>query len=169
MNKMIYLWNRLYYGLFFYYSRIQIFLYKMLRIIPICILCKLGILNKKHKKLDTGVIKDLTDESFSIVLLVSDTTILALSALIVWTVVNLISSLIPSISLVLLNRVTFILITSILILSVNYFVLWRKGKYIEYFKEFHNSSSSRNWIWSIISIITLIFALLLFILSFHVM
>ena len=167
----MYIWNRLYYGLFFYYSWVQILFYKIFGIIPISFLCKLGILNKKkYNSLNKEeVVRGLIDEKFSIVLLISDATMLALTALIVWTIANLISLLIPSASLALLNRSTFILITSILTMPINYFALWRKDKYLEYFKEFHNSSSLRNWIWSIISISTIIFSLLLFILSMHLM
>ena len=68
-----------------------------------------------------------------------------------------------------LNRATFILITAIVTIPINYFTLWKKDKYIEYFIVFRNSSSLRNRIWSIISISTMILALLLFILSMHLM
>lgn len=170
MKKVIYIWNRLYYGLFFYYSWVQVLFYKIFWAIPINFLCDLGILNKKkHSRLNTEVARSLTDEKISIVVLISDATILAFTALIVWTIANFSSLLIPRLSLVFLNRSPFILITSILVMPMNYFILWRKNRYLEYFKKFHNSTPLRNWIWSAISISAILFALLLFILSLHLM
>lgn len=169
MKKVIYIWNRLYYGFFFYHSWSQILYYKIFWIIPISFLCRLGILNKKYSSSNKEVVRSLTDEKLSTVLLISDATILAFTALIVWTIANFSSLLIPRLSLVFLNRSSFILITSILVMPINYFILWRKNRYLEYFKKFHNSTPLRNWIWAIVSIISIILALLLFILSLHLM
>lgn len=144
--------------------------HKAVWIIPIRFLCKLGLLNKKkYDRLNKDVARSLTDERLSIVILISDATMLIFTALIVYTIANLISLLIPRASLAHLDRATFILVTSILIVPINYFTLWRKDKYLELFEEFHNSSSLRNWTWAIISISSVILALLLFILSLHLM
>lgn len=170
MKKVIYIWNRLYYGFFFYHSWSQILFYKIFWVIPISFLCDLGILNKKkYSRLSIEVARSLTDEKISTVVLISDATILAFTALIVWTIANFLSLLIPRLSLVFLNRSSVILITSILVMPINYFILWKKNRYLEYFKKFHNSTPLRNWIWSIISISAMLFALLLFILSWHLM
>ena len=168
MRKIIYLWNRLYYGLFLYNSRVQITFYKTLVIIPIRLLNKIGI-QKKHKNVNKKVVRSLTDERISVVVLISDAMILALTALIVWTIVNFISLLIPSASLALLNRGTFMVVTAVLITPINYLFLWQNDKYLKYFKLFRNASPSSNRIWSVISISTLLFALLMFILSMHLM
>lgn len=169
MKKIVYVWTRLYYGLFFYHSWTQRLIHKAVWIIPIRFLCKLGLLNKKkYDRLNKDVARSLTDERLSIVILISDATMLAFTALIVCTIANLISLLISRASLAHLDRATFILVMSILIVPINYFTLWRKDKYLERFKEFHNSSSLRNWTWAIISISSVILALL-FILSLHLM
>ena len=142
MKKIAYIWTRLYYGLFLYHSWTQILLHKVLWVIPIRFLCKLGILNKeKYDGLNKEVARSLTDEKISIVILITDATMLAFTAL--------------------------MLVTSILIVPINYYALWRKDKYLERFKEFRKSSSLRNWIWAITSISAVILALLLFILSLH--
>lgn len=170
MKKITYIWTRLYYGLFLYHSWTQILLHKALWVIPIRFLCKLGLLNKrKYDRLNKEVARSLTDERISIVILITDATMLAFTALIVFTIANLISLLIPCASLAHLNRFEFILVTSILIVPINYYALWRKDKYLESFKEFRKSSSLRNWIWAITSISAVILALLLFILSLHLM
>lgn len=169
MKKVLYIWNRLYYGIYCYHSWSQILLYKILVRIPISILCQLGLLNQKHKNENKEVRRSLTDEKLSTVILISDATILAFTVLIVCTIANFSSLLIPRLSLVFLNRSSFILIISILVMPINYFILWRKDKYLEYFKKFHSSTPLKNCIWSIVSIVALIIALLMFILSMHLM
>ena len=166
----MYIWNRLYYGMFFYHRWTQILYSKILWIIPISVLYKLGILNKtKYSRLirlNKKMIRTLTDEKSSVVLTCTDITILVLTGSIVWAIANLISIPIPSASIELLDRVPFMIISAILVVLINYFCLWRNNRYLEYFKEFRNSSPLRNTIWAIISTSTVIIAFVLFLLSF---
>lgn len=170
MKKLVYVWNRLYYGLFLYHSWTQLLWHRILWVIPIGFLCRVGLLNReKHNSRNKEVARSLTDEKLSVVLLISNATMLAFTALIVWTIANLTSVLIPGASPAFLSRGAFMLVTAVLIVPINYFALWRGDKYLEYFSEFHRSSSSTNRTWSIVSICAVLLALLLFIYSMHLM
>lgn len=166
----MYIWNRLYYGMFFFHRWIEILISKILWIIPISVLYKLGIFNKtKYNrliKLGKKLTRILIDENASIALKYTDIAILVLTGSIVWAIANLISIPIPSASLELLGGVPFMIISAILVVLINYSCLWRNNRYLEYFKEFRNSSPLRNTIWAIISTSTVIIAFVLFLLSF---
>ena len=170
MKKLVYVWNRLYYGLFLYHSWTQLLFHRVLWVIPIGFLCRVGLLNKeKNDSRNKEVARSLTDERLSVVLLISDATMLAFTTLIVWTIANLTSLLIPGASPAFLSRGAFMLITAILIVPINYFALWRRDKYLEYFNEFRSSSSSTNRTLAIVSICAVLLALVLFIYSMHLM
>lgn len=170
MKKIIYIWNRLYYGHYCYNRWIQILYYRIFGMILIRIPYRLGMINKeKYMRASKETVRSLTNEKFSVIVLLSDTSMLAFTTLILWTIANFTTLLIPSASPAKLNRATFIVITAIVTIPINYFTLWRKDRYLEYFIEFRKTSSLRNRIWSIISISTLILALLLFILSMYLM
>lgn len=170
MKKLVYVWNRLYYGLFLYHSWTQLLFHRILWVIPIGFLCRVGLLNReKHNRLNKEVARSLTDEKLSTVLLITDTTMLAFTTLIGWTIANLTSLLIPGASPTLLGRGAFMLITAALIVPINYFALWRKDKYLEYFDEFRSSSSSTNRTWAMVSICAVLLALVLFIYSLCLM
>ena len=170
MKKIIYIWNRLYYGHYYYNRWTQILYYRIFGMILIRIPYRLGMINKeKYMRVNKEVVRSLTNEKISTIVLLSDTSMLAFTTLILWTIANFTTLLIPSASPAMLNRATFIVITAIVTIPINYFTLWRKDRYLEYFIEFRKTSSLRNRIWSIMSISTLILALLLFILSMHLM
>lgn len=170
MKKLVYVWNRLYYGLFLYHSWTQLLWHRILWVIPIGFLCRVGLLNReKHDSLNKEVARSLTDERLSVVLLISDATMLAFTTLIVCTIANLTSVLIPSASPAFLSRGAFILVTAVLIVPINYFALWRKDKYLEYFDKFRSSSSSTNRTWAIVSICAVLLALVLFVYSLRLM
>ena len=170
MKKLVYVWNRLYYGLFLYHSWTQLLFHRVLWVIPIGFLCRVGLLNKeKNDSRNKEVARSLTDERLSVVLLISDATMLAFTTLIVWTIANLTSLLIPGASPAFLSRGAFMLITAILIVPINYFALWRRDKYLEYFDEFRSSSSSTNRTWAIVSICAVLLALVLFVYSLCLM
>lgn len=166
----MYIWNRLYYGMFFFHRWIVILISKILWIIPISVLYKLGIFNKTKYNRLIKLCKELTriliDENASLALTYTNIAILVLTGSIVWAIANLISIPIPSASFALLDRVPFMIISAILIVPINYFCLWRNNRYLEYFKEFRNSSPLRNRIWAIISMSAVIIAFVLFLLSF---
>ena len=170
MKKLVYVWNRLYYGLFLYHSWTQLLWHRVLWVIPTSFLCRVGLLNKeKNDSRNKEVARSLTDEKLSTVLLITDTTMLAFTTLIVWTIANLTSVLIPGASPAFLSRGAFMLVTAVLIVPINYFTLWRKDKYLEYFDEFRSSSSSTNRTWAIVSICAVLLALVLFIYSLRLM
>lgn len=170
MKKILYIWNRLYYGHYYYNRWSQILFYRIFGMIPNRFLYRLGILNKeKYARVNKEAVRSLTNEKVGPIVLISDATMLAFTALILWSIANFTALLIPSASPAMLNRETFILITAIVTIPINYFTLWKKDRYIEYFIVFRKSSSLRNRIWSIISISTMILALLLFILSMYLM
>ena len=170
MKKIMYIWNRLYYGHYYYNRWTQILYYRIFGMILIRIPYRLGMINKeKYMRVNKEVVRSLTNEKISTIVLLSDTSMLAFTTLILWTIANFTTLLIPSASPAKLSRATFIVITAIVTLPINYFTLWRKDRYLEYFIEFRKTSSLRNRIWSIISISTMLLALLLFILSMHLM
>ena len=75
------------------------------------------------------------------------------------------SILIPDVSLVGVDKITFVIVSVIPGLTINYFFIWRKNKYLEYFELFQKSSKKRNTIWCIISMICFVLAWVLFIFS----
>ena len=77
--------------------------------------------------------------------------------------------LLPCVSLILVDKTTFCIITAIPSLTINYFILWRKDKYLEYFEVFQKTSQKRNIRWSFISMMCLLLVLTFFILSLCVM
>lgn len=170
MKKIMYIWNRLYYGHYYYNRWIQLLLHRIFGMTLIRFLYRLGIINKeKYMRAKKEAVRSLTNEMIGPIVLISDSTMLAFTALILCTIANFTALLIPSASPAKLSRATFIVITAIVVIPINYFTLWRKDRYLKYFIEFRKTSSLRNRIWSIISICTLILALLLFILSMHLM
>ena len=101
--------------------------------------------------------------------IISDISILAFTALLLWTLFNFATILFPSISLVHLDKKAFCLVSGIPCLLINYLFLWRKDKYLKYFESFANVSSRRKRIWLFVSLLFLPFALLMFIFSMKMM
>ena len=135
-----------------------------------CILHKLNVARCDMMTiLNENTIHALSDAKCSTVLMIADVTILAFTALLTWTLINMISLLLPYASLTLMDKTSFCIVTAIPSLMINYFILWRKDKYLEYFEVFRKSSQKQNRIWSLISMACLLLALMSFILSLSIM
>lgn len=170
MKQVIFFWNRLYYGIFDYNRLTQIFIYKIFVRLLFCFKHKQNVVRRdKIIILNKNAISALSDTKCSTVLMIADVTMLAFTALLIWTLINLMSMLLPCVSLILVDKTTFCIITAIPSLTINYFILWRKDKYLEYFEVFQKTSQKRNIRWSFISMMCLLLVLTFFIPSLCVM
>lgn len=170
MKQVIFFWNRLYYCIFDYNRRTQIFIYKIFAHLLFCLQHKQNMVRRDKTMISSNnAINALSDTKCSTVLMIADITILAFTALLIWTSINLMSILLPCVSLVLTDKITFCIITAIPSLTINYFILWRKDKYLEYFEVFQKTSEKLNTRWSFISMMCLLLSLTFFILSLRVM
>lgn len=101
--------------------------------------------------------------------MLADIEIVWFTGLLTYTLINLMSILIPEVSLVGVDKKTFFIITAIPCIIINYLFLWRKKKYLEYFEAFQKGSKKLNTIWCFVSIICFVLAWVLFIFSLCIM
>lgn len=172
MKRIIYFWNRLYYGMFECFRRTDVYLYKYVHRITRALynmLHKTKISKQRDKTNFNKAISALSDPIISTNAMLTDIQIIWFTALLTMTLINLMSILIPEVSLIGVDKKTFFIITAIPCITINYFLLWRKNKYLEYFELFQKSSKKRNTIWCFISIICFVLAWVLFIFSLCIM
>ena len=168
MEQVIYFWNRLYYGMFECNRRTDVFLYKYIHSLTRSLY---NLLHKKKmdKRRDKSIFNDavsaLSNPRLSSASTITDILISTFTALLTWTSINFMSILIPDMSLVGVDKITFVIVSVIPGLTINYFFIWRKNKYLEYFELFQKSSKKRNTIWCIISMICFVLAWVFFIFS----
>lgn len=147
-----------------YMNRMQLYYYKVVLCISNSVLqcCK-----RKPLKAKKNVIEALVDAKCSTIILVADVTMLAFTALLLWTMINFTSMIFPWLSLVHTEKITFCIITVFPVLFINYRMLWRNDRYIEYFKIFQKATLISCRIWSIITgmCVLIVFALFIFSLS----
>jgi hypothetical protein len=164
MKQIVLFWNRLYFCIFDFNRRMQLYYYKVVLYISNGVLqcCK-----KQPLKAKKNVIEALVDAKYSTIILVADVTMLAFTALLLWTMINFISMIFPWLSLVHTGKITFCIITVFPVLFINYWMLWRNDRYIEYFKIFQNATLTSCRIWSFITgmCVLIVFALFIFSLS----
>lgn len=164
MKQVVFFWNRLYFGFFDYNRRTQIFIYRIFVHLLFSLRHK-----QKVRRFNNEAISALSDTKFSTVLMIADITMLAFTALLTWTLMNLMSMFLPCVSLATLDEINFCVITAIPSLAINYFMLWRKDKYLEYFELFQKTSRNLNTRWIFISMMCMSLSLTFFILSFCIM
>ena len=166
MKKIEYFWNRLYYGIFCCHKDTQIIIHKITTF-----LFGLFITNDNRKRVyrehQNSVIRSLTDKRFSTTLIISDIEMIALTALFFWGTANCLTRIFPCLFLGSLNELIFIIISAIPCLCLNYYLLWRKDKYLKYFESFEQYSKM-NKEWMLISVICCISILAFFIMSFYI-
>ena len=168
MKRVIYFWNRLYYGMFDCNRRTDVFLYKYVHLITRSLynfLHKTKMEKRRDKTISNNAINALSDPILSSSSTITDIQIFTFTALLTWTSINFMSILIPDVSLVGVDKITFVIVSVIPGLTINYFFIWRKNKYLEYFELFQKSSKKQNTIWCIISMICFVLAWVLFIFS----
>lgn len=168
MKRVIYFWNRLYYGMFDCNRRTDVFLYKYVHLITRSLynfLHKTKMEKRRDKTIFNNAINALSDPILSSSSTITDIQIFTFTALLTWTSINFMSILIPDVSLVGVDKITFFIISVIPGLTINYFFIWRNNKYLEYFELFQKSSKKQNTIWCIISMICFVLAWVLFIFS----
>lgn len=173
MKQVIYFWNRLYYGMYDCNKRREIFMYKIFvhRLIRSLynLLHKTKVSKQRDKTNFNKAISALSNPIIGTALMIADILMITFTALLTWASINFMSLLLPSVSLVGVDKITFVIVSVIPVLTINYFFIWRKKKYLEYFELFQKSSKKRNTIWCIISMICFVLAWVLFIFSFCIM
>ena len=172
MKRIIYFWNRLYFGMFECYRRTDVYLYKYIH--PIIralynLLHKTKISKRRDKTMFNKAISALSDPIISTNAMLADIEIVWFTGLLTYTLINLMSILIPEVSLVGVDKKIFFIITAIPCITINYLFLWRKKKYLEYFEAFQKGSQKLNTIWCFVSIICFVLAWVLFIFSLCIM
>lgn len=173
MKRIIYFWNRLYYGMYDCNKRREIFMYKIF-VHPLIrslynLLHKTRVSKQRDKTNFNKAISALSDPIIGTALMIADILMITFTALLTWTLINLVSLLLPNVSLVGVDKITFFIISAIPVLTINYFFIWRKKKYLEYFEIFQKSSQKRNTIWCFVSMICVVLAWVLFIFSLCIM
>lgn len=172
MKQIIYFWNRLYYGMFDSNRRMDVFLYKYVHSL-IRSLYNLTHKQKISKQRDktnfNKAISALSDPIISTNAMLADIEIVWFTGLLTYTLINLMSILIPEVSLVGVDKKTFFIITAIPCITINYLFLWRKKKYLVYFEVFQKGSQKLNTIWCFISMICFVLAWGFFIFSLCIM
>ena len=98
---------------------------------------------------------------------VCTTEMIAFTALFFWGTANCLTRIFPCLFLGSLNELIFIIISAIPCLCLNYYLLWRKDKYLKYFESFEQDSK-KNKEWMLISVICCISILAFFIMSFYI-
>ena len=158
MKQIELFWNWLYFCFFEFSKKTQIMIDRFVSSLMSCFVPK----SKRYTRMSP--LSFFLTQS-----MISDITMLAFTALLLWTLFNFASILFPSISLVHLDRKAFCLVSGIPCLLINYLFLWRKDKYLKYFESFAKVSSRRKRIWLFVSLLFPPFALLMFIFSMIMM
>ena len=145
MKKIDYFWNRLYYSIYCYHRCTQFYIHK---IVWSAIKLSFSIFyqhdTSKEMKLDKKekyVINSLTDKRLSTIIMISDTSILALTMLLVWGVMNCLTNIIPFLSISSISFLSFVIISGIPSLAINHILIWRKERYLKYFNQFESDHS----------------------------
>ena len=99
----------------------------------------------------------------------SDDTMIAFTCLLLWSLANFISILLPCLSLAHLDKKAFILVTGVPCFLINYFFLWRKDKHLKYSEEFAKENRKVKRKWNYITLVCLLLSFALFIFSMVVM
>ena len=172
MEQVIYFWNRLYYGMYECNRRTDVFLYKYIHSLIRSLynlLHKEKISKRRDKTNFNKAIGALSNPIIGTSAMLADIEIVWFTGLLTYTLINLMSILIPEVSLVGVDKKTFFIITAIPCIIINYLFLWRKKKYLEYFEAFQKGSKKLNTIWCFVSIICFVIAWVLFIFSLCIM
>lgn len=140
MEQVIYFWNRLYYGMFECNRRTDVFLYKYIHSLTRSLY---NLLHKKKmdKRRDKSIFNDaisaLSNPRLSSASTITDILISTFTALLTWTSINFMSILIPDVSLVGVDKITFVIVSVIPGLTINYFLYGEKTSILyilRYFK-----------------------------------
>lgn len=99
----------------------------------------------------------------------SDYIMMAFTCLLEWALANFISILFPCLSLAHLDKKTFIFVTGVPCLLINYYFLWRKDKHFKYFEVFAKENRKVKRKWNYITLTCLLFSFVMFIFSMVVM
>lgn len=171
MKQIRFFWNRMYYGLFDYHSRTQMFLFKIVGRLTLFLLQKIDTAKREKWRVNYNVAARTlsSDTKRSTAIRIADVTMMAFTALLTWTFINLLSMFFPGVALYHADKFTFLIITAIPCLSINYLILWKKDRYLRYFKLFQKASRKSNMIWIFISMMCLVLAITMFIISLIVM
>lgn len=174
MKQLIFFWNRLYYGIFEYHRLTQILYYKIISTIFVRFIFLFKRDETERNKviaLQRKNISMLTDPRFSTIKTLSDQGIMIISVLLTCASIDFISILFPCISYwsrdnsSLVDFSTYFMMTAPPPIAINYFFLWRKDRYLEYFKVFQKAPHRKNVIWMCTSILLFILSIVLFFLG----
>lgn len=145
MKQIIYFWNRLYYGMYECNRRTDVFLYKYIHSLIRSLynlLHKEKISKQRDKTMFNKAISALSDPIISTNAMLADIEIVWFTGLLTYTLINLMSILIPEVSLVGVDKKTFFIITAIPCITINYLFLWRKKSILyilRFFKRAHKN------------------------------
>jgi hypothetical protein len=101
--------------------------------------------------------------------MISDTSILALTMLLVWGVMNCLTNIIPFLSISSISFLSFVIISGIPSLAINHILIWRKERYLKYFNQFEHETKKERKKWMLITLLCIISIGSFFILSFSVL
>lgn len=116
MEQVIYFWNRLYYGMYECNRRTDVFLYKYIHSLIRSLynlLHKEKISKRRDKTNFNKAIGALSNPIIGTSAMLADIEIVWFTGLLTYTLINLMSILIPEVSLVGVDKKTFFIITAI--------------------------------------------------------
>lgn len=170
MKKVLLLWRRLHYNVFVLNKFTQTNIFGL----PVLLLLRNKFIKEAYKRRGVQnpeklVKKALVDPQRSTIIWLADIFMCLLIIVLLFTLLNFVSSIYGSLILGNLNKVVFLIICLVPSLVLNYYALWQNDKYLTYFTNFEKEPKSlkRKWAWISLAIILSIFSLL--ILSFIIM
>lgn len=170
MNGFTTLWQRVYFNVFAFNKFTQLYVFGF----PFLLLLRNKYIKEVYKKRGVAdpekLIKSvLVDRKNSSILWISDTFMCILVVFFVFTIVNLLSALVGVVLMASLNFWVFLTVCLISSMGINYLVLWKNNRYLEYFKIFDKETKSEKLKWAWISFGVVLSIVLLVILSVSTM
>ena len=158
MKQIEWFWNRMYFCIFEFNKETQLWLNRF-----VDNLLKHIFRSKKTFVRMPPLQFYLLQESLS------DYIMMGFTCLLVWPLANFVTILFPCLSLAYLDKKTFILVSVVPCLLINYFFLWRKDKHLKYCKVFAKENRKVKRKWNYITLVCLLLSFVMFIFSMVVM
>ena len=170
----MYFWNRLYYGLFEYNRLMQLLdtriVYKIFAFLLFLFRYKPNKARRNNWIFQMKIaLSAFSDPRGGLIRNLAEKMMLIFITLLTWTLVNLISMSIDKKLFGTVDFITFSIITVAPSLTINYFFLWRKDRYLKYFKVFQKAPHRQNIIWMCTSMLLFILSIVMFFYSLDAM
>ena len=158
MKQIEWFWNRMYFSIFDFNKETQLLLNRFVDNLLKHIFCSKKTF-VRMPPLQFWLLQEL----------LSDYVMIIFTCLLFWSLANFVSILFPCLSLVHLDKKTFILVCAVPCLLINYVFLWRKDRHLKYFELFAKENRKVKRKWNYITLVCLLLSFVMFIFSMIVM